>query len=1226
MRIVIVTVCPEVIGRLIDAADRIEATHPGASDLVPFNASLAPARPDLARLAATIPGADMVVVDEMGADPRWAEAMAVPLSGFDGQLLPTGRGFSEKLRLGSVTASAPSVGRGPMGGRALAGSAASPSDRRNLGTLLSCFHAMDADRAMQFLTICLHFYGDHPEIEVTVATTPVDGVLPSDPSTATRYHDIAAFADAHPQFGGRGGPLAVLIYSGRSYPTATEPIAAVLASALSRIARVLPIAVLGDAGRSPEALRTLMADAGLTPDLVINLMGFRLGAGPRGGNADRGTDLLREWGAAYLRPLALTRHTVEEWRRSPAGLGPAETMVSVMLPELDGCIDEIPVAAMGEATRDERHQVAFSSLVPIPDQIDRLVSRAAGLLRLRRLPAGSVRVAIVGYDYPAGEDRLLGGAFLDVAASICAILSDLSRRGYDVATPPAGRLLDDLLARAVNSPRYVTAGDPIRYPRREAERDLGDDDAWARVRAEWPHGGAGQPMTAPDGDFLIPAVEYRNALVAIQPGRGGGPNDAHDRTRPPHPQYLAFYTWLREVWYADVIIHVGTHGTLEFLASKENAVSTRDFPDRMLGGVPHIYLYYCGNPSESLIALRRSHAQLVSYQPVAMRPGGLHDSLADLDEVLQEYRRSLTLAPATSEDLRDRLRALAEAAHLPTDADRLEAELERTREGLIPIGLHVFGSPWDADQIAAMVEAVLLHGADSVPPAEEVLARQQGLDADLDTLPSDTRQALRRRARTVVRSCLGGDSDAPEELQSAARELARRFSTNHEWDGLHAALAGRHVPARLGGDVVRTPDVLPAGGGLFQFDPRRVPTEVAWRRGVQIAAGVRSSYRTGHHGRDPRSVGVVLWGLETSRTQGESFAQILSLIGARPVAHPRPGRPRFEVVPTDQLTHPRVDVIVTICGFFRDLFGPLIGELDDLFAQIAQLDEPDEVNPIAAHTRADRTRLLAAGGDTEQADELSRARIFGPARGSYGTGLTDTIESGEWDDTQSLAEAFTRATSHAYTRNLTGEPAPAQYLAGLSRVDAVSQTRSSNEYAVTDLDHYFEYLGGLTAAVGHARGHQVPVLVTDTTTRRPHTSTATEAVALGLRTRLFNPQWQTAMLAHRHRGGAEIATRVLNLVGLAATTGQVEGWMFDETFDRLIGDPEMLDRLVANNPHAAMDTAARLGEAARRGLWQADDQRLEGLARAMFEIDSDLEAAGDTDDPDPSIPTDIHLT
>lgn len=997
MKIAVVTISPEVMRGMIGAAETLNAAYSGWGSVELFSATRAPGRNELQRLTATLHDADAVLWDLMGADPRWQEAISRALDGHPGQLIACGQALADRARLGAFGVAAASRNRRPGSPAmrpspgALADAPADPArrDAMTYARLVASFLSMRGDDALFVLTTLLHRYGGHPEIEIPEPNAVPRGVAITDPHSRARYADPDEYLRAHG--GPDGRPVVALLYYGGRYPIDGEPVAAQLTSALSRVCRVLPVAVDTGAAEALEPLRRLFTTPGVEPELIISLMSFRFGAGPMGGDAEGGVRLLNELGAPYLKPLILSRRTIDEWRASPDGIGPSETTVSLLLPELDGCIDEIPVAAMSLRPVTGARDVMVEQLEVIDEQVQRLVRRVEGMLRLRALTNENKRVAIIGYDYPAGEGNMLGGAFLDVAASIEAIMADLGEQGYRVDPPEPGGLLPDLLSRAVNSPSYVTSGAPIRYARADAERDLADPRAWGEVNQYWADRSS-LPMVDPSGDFLIPAVEYGNVLVGVQPGRGPVSGDTHDNTTPPHPQYLAFYTWLRRVWKADVIVHVGTHGTFEFLKAKENAVSARCFPDLMLDDIPHVYLYYVANPTEGLIARRRSHATLVSYQPPVMRPGGLHGDLRELSELLGEHRRAQDLMPQTVEDLREQLAAKAEQAHLTTDLEELEAELERLSVGLVPRGLHVFGRRWGADEVAEMTRGVISHGLDDHPPAVEVIGAKESLSpAGIEKLTSQRRAELEEQVAHLIDDALAmpsypaaefSDDPGLRSLIERAREVAARFASNDEWQGLHDALNGRHIEARLGGDVIRSPQVMPTGASIYQFDPRMIPTPIAVRRGVDIAEGLRQAYRATNGGRELTCAGLVLWGIETSRTQGETYAEVMALIGVRLRGQRRPGHQRWEIIPAAELTGPRVDVVVTISGFFRDLFGNLIEELDDMLTAVAALDEPDEINPIAARSRALRGTLRAKGLSDIDADELSVARIFGPAPGS----------------------------------------------------------------------------------------------------------------------------------------------------------------------------------------------------------------------------------------------------
>lgn len=1230
MKLVGISVCTESLAGLALAAAELDREAPGWGSVELFGAIGNLTEDEAVRLTRAVADAQVVLVDLMGADPRYLAAVTAGLDSYRGHLIAIGSACVDRARLGSFTLAGHSRPPSDMPVTRMRPTSSAPggkADATRYAALVRAFQTMDTTDGLFIVTSLLHHYFDRADIQPVPPSSTPDGVFVTDPATSQRFSSVAAYVAEYGDHDGK--PVVALLYYGRRYPNNTAPIAAQLATALAPVCWVLPIAISQDAATAVDGLRQLFTTPGYRPELIINLMSFRLGAGPRGGDAASGTQLLGELGAGYLKPLIVAKRNEVHWRSNPAGLSPAEVLVSMMLPEMDGCLDQIPIALLADDVINFDQVHATGSLRAVDEQIQHVVGRVRGHLRLRQLANADKRVAIIGYDYPAGEGNLLGGAFLDTAASIEAILADQARQGYQVQPPPPGQLLRDLLAQAVNSPSYISSAAPITYPRADAEADLDDERAWAAVHAAWPPD-SNLPMVDGDGNYLIGAVQYGNVLVGIQPGRGlpAAEAVAHDMSLPPHPQYLAFYTWLRHCFRPDVIVHVGTHGTLEFLQGRENAVSARCFPDLMMADIPHVYLYYCGNAAEALIARRRSHACLVSYHGPVMRPGGLHDGLAEVAELLAAYRRSLDMSPQTSQETLAELQAAAEALHLPGQPSALEAELDRIACDLVPLGLHVFGRSWDADEVTAMVQGVLARGLADFPAGVEVIARARGLEvAEIDGLAGPERAKLEQHAADLVAVALAHPEVDPcelagqaelAELVRQARVIGARFAANDEWDGLAKALSGRYVQARLGGDLTRNPQVMPSGGSLYQFDPRQVPTALAVRRGAQIAAGVCQLYRQTHEGQYPRCVGVVLWGLETSRTHGETYAQIMAHLGVRLTGPRRPGTPRWEIIPTAELTGPRVDVVVTICGFFRDLFGQQIAELDDMFAAVAALDEPADINPIAAQAQQAAAALRATGHTTAEASQGSRARIFGPAPGRYGTGLTDIIEGGNWQSVEDLAAAFGAATSHAYGRYQHGVPSAQAYRHHLASIEVVSQTRSSNEYQITDLDHYFEYLGGLTAAVTAARGTEVPTLVTDTTGRTVHTSTVAEAAGRGLYTRLLNPEWIAAMLAHGHRGVAEIADRATNLLGLAATTGQLDGWMFDAVFERFIADQQMREDLAAANPHATAHLAAQLAQADQRGLWESTGQQRELLDVTQFDIDSELEQAGDDitiDDP-----------
>lgn len=1244
MRIVLITHFHGALRGLMEAAHELDRDHAGWGSITVFDATEPLRQEEAEAVTAAMTAADTLIIDLLRAHDSWGALATTILPTFTGNVLGTDDVVRSHAKLGSFKA--PDPGTTPVPGppsqspmsaqvgpvKPPAGPPRGPGgmvplpqgpegevdaevrkDAQAYAQIIGAYHRMRKGDARYVLSRLARDYGGYGDIEVIEPEQRAPGVYLADPKTGARYESPEEFNTHHPGT----GPVLALLYNGNSYPTDPEPIVTELVAPLSRIGRVIPIAVETDPASAVASIRELLTGR-YRPEAIINTMSFRLGAGPMGGDVEAGVEALKDIDAPLFHTIQLARYTEQEWRESWA-LSPAETLVSVMLPEFDGTVGQIPVASK-VTVPGTRGGVDTSAMTIIPEQVDRLVGRVASMLHLRHLANSEKRVAIIGYDYPAGEGALLAASQLDVARSIEAILGKLAGEGYSTRSVPADQIRSDLVSKGVNSPSYSVPDNPTVYRREDMWADLNNPRARAEVEEAWP-ADAELPMVDPDGNFLIPGVEYGNVLVGVQPGRARvmDSNAAHDNTMPPHPQYLAYYVWLREVWKADVIVHVGTHGTFEFLKSRENTVSARDFPDLMLGNTPHVYLYYISNPAEGLAVRRRSHGVLVSYQSPVMKPGGLTDDINRIDDLLDAYRRGRDMVPQAQEDIREEIAALAEKLHLPGDPAELEGQVERLKAQLVPMGLHVYGDEFGDDEIATMVRNAIAGGVGDLPPGYELIARGQGIDtARIDAMTDREIRIYEEIALELVGRALATDTPAdemtavPEEILIVehARQYALAYRGNREWDGLLRALDGRHVEARLGGDPIRTPDVLPSGSNLYQFDPRQVPSPLATRRGKEMAKQLKAAYAKDNDGKYPTCVGLVLWGLETTRTHGETYAQILSLIGIRMLDKQIPGLQRWEVIPTEELEEPRCDVVVTISGFFRDLFPTLIDELDDMFAAVSVLDEPEDINPIAARTRATRDALLEAGRTETEAAELGHVRLFGPKPGSYATGLVAVIEDGAWETTADLADHFSAGSNHVYSKGRHGEKNLGLYRGHLGAVDVVSQLRSNNEFHITDLDHYFEFLGGMSAAVTQERGQKVTTIVADTTGRRVHTATAKDAARAGLYSQLLNPAWTEAMLAHGHQGVGEISARTTNLLGLAATTEEMEDWMFDSVYERYIEDPDMLDRIRELNPHATADVAARLTEAARRDLWGATPEQLERLDDVQFDIDADLEGDG----------------
>ena len=872
----------------------------------------------------------------------------------------------------------------------------------------------------------------------------------------------------------------------------------------------------------------------------------------------------------------------------------------------------LPVGAKTEPEYDEEFDVTSDEIKIIEERLEALADRAEKFIELRKKARSAKKIAIICYNYPPGESNVFGGAFLDTFESVSAILSLLKNNGYTAEEADAQKLMSDFInGGLVNTGKYSDDDKMLRYSLADYKKFLnGFADRDSVVNA-WGEPG-GDIMTDDNGDFLIPAAVYGNVLVGIQPSRGlHEDNDKlyHDKSLPPHHQYIAFYRYLHDKFGADAVIHVGTHGTLEFLKGKECGMSGTCYPDMLLYDTPHFYLYYCGNPAEATIAKRRSHAALVGYQPPVFIQSGLYGEYAELAKMLDDYHHQLAFSKSAADEVKQNIAALAEKLSLPTDMEELESELYRLNSSLIPKGLLIFGQAYSDEEAQCYVRELLKKPHDDTPSLCDIAAEELGIDlVGAEEKGGEPLRKINALAEEYLDKYFAGES-VPEKLSRTIEYGRKKYAEvkqNAENEQLLNALSGGYIPAKAAGDIYRSPEVLPSGYNLYQFDQRFVPTLTAYQRGARAAENTIKTYfdKYGHY---PNSTAVILWGLETSRTQGETIGQIMAYLGARLAKGNSAWNPKYELIPIEELGRPRIDVTINICGFFRDLFPNIIDNLDDLLHLVNEADETDGQNYMKANSKKLYAYLTDRGYDHDEAERLSVTRLFGPREGEYGTGITSIIETKAWEKEEQIGSRFLTSLHYAYNRKERGGDMGDLYEQNLKSVEIVSQVRDNNEYEITDLDHYYEFFGGLAKSVEMVRGQKAVMLITDTTGAVPVTETAEKAVAKGIRTRVLNPKWIDGMLAHKYHGAQKIADRFENVMGLAATTGAVEQWIYNDLCAKYAQDKEMRRRMAENNPYAYMDILEQMEEYSRRGYWNADKEQLEAIRQAYLETENRIE-------------------
>lgn len=1239
MKITIVTVSNTAIRELIKAEKAINSQFENILKLSLHYAGDSKLKEETAKMRSDIATADAVLVDLMGSPADNVKAVNEALKECKGHIIPYGQSGRSQMRLGKLTTDSMKMGKSekkpglnqmdPGKMRRMADMAEKTGkllpmgkmkDMRNLSQISKYFRMAEYSQLLNMLYLILRDYGGHMNLPKPEDAREAKIIGICEPYNRSYYKDFKDYAAKCSHDDNR--PTVALLYYGHSYPDDTSPCAARIVEKLREKTNVLPIACGGTAAENYTQMEEWLIKAtGRPVDIILNLMSFRLGAGPMGGDAEGAVSLLKKINAPYLHPFVMTRRKISEWQRSAQGLNSSEFLISVMLPELDGSIESLPIGAMSEPFSDEATGIKTRKLTPINERMEKLAFRVNGLIKLRQKENKDKRVAIIGYNYPPGEDNIFGGSFLDTFESISNMLCTLKSEGYETEDLSAEELMQEFCAgRICNSGRYADGQDYMqKYPVAKYAKHFDKVKQKSTINEQW---GAppGKIMAGKHGDFLIPGIECGNVFVGLQPSRGiheDVEKAYHDKELMPHHQYIAFYTWLKEEFKADAVIHVGTHGTIEFLSGKECGMSGDCFPDRLISDMPHMYLYYVGNPAEAMIAKRRSHANIISYQPPQYLQGELYDEYVNLSASIDEYHEALRVSPARSDDILSDIKETAAGLNLPTELEELERELYRMHRSLIPSGLHVFGKGYDEKESLNYVKSLLRYDRGEVKSLRRIAAEDSGADYDAILEENNTKELalLDEKADLIFNSSFNGgksnikNNNLKKELALTieyGKNILHDCRFNEELGGLIRTLNGEYNPAKLAGDIFRNPEVMPTGFNLYQFDPRFVPSPTACTRGKKIAENTLKRYEE-EHGELPASTAVVLWGLETSRTQGETVAQILTYLGVEVTRTSNIWEPGYRIIPLEELGRKRVDVVVNMCGFFRDMFPNVMDSLNKVFEDLAALDEPSELNTFKANTKKIYETLTAQGYGKEEAEELSRSRIFGPGEGQYGTGITGIIETKNWETEEQIGENFVQKLRYVYSKNFRGRDVDGLLNNNLKSVDIVSQTRSNHEYEITDLDHYYEFFGGLSKSVEMAKGKKAAMYITDTTGERIETERVEKSIGRGIRTRVLNPKWIDGMLKHKYHGVQKIVERFENVMGLAATTGKVEAWVYNDLYKKYAEDKEMQKRLKENNPYAYLSIIEQMLEYQKRGYWDATKEQLKTLKNLYLELEGNIE-------------------
>ncbi|MBD2014691.1 magnesium chelatase subunit H [Microcoleus sp. FACHB-53] len=991
-------------------------------------------------------------------------------------------------------------------------------------------------------------------------------------------------------------------------------------------------------------------------DGVVSLTGFALVGGPARQDHPKAIESLKRLNRPYMVALPLVFQTTEEWEDSDLGLHPIQVALQIAIPELDGAIEPIILSGRDGTT---------GKAIALQDRIEAIAQRALKWANLRRKPKLDKKVAITVFSFPPDKGNVGTAAYLDVFGSIYKLMEALNNNGYDVQGLPESSeaLMQQVIHDA--QAQYATPELNIAYKMSVPEYEELTPYS-TRLEENWgpPPGNLnsdGQNLLVYGKQFgnvfigVQPTFGYEGDPMRL----------LFSRSASPHHGFAAYYTYLEKIWKADAVLHFGTHGSLEFMPGKQMGMSGTCYPDNLIGSTPNLYYYAANNPSEATIAKRRSYAATISYLTPPAENAGLYKGLKELSELIASYQtlkdtgRGIPIVNTIMDKCR--LVNLDKDIDLVEDASGLTAEERDTVVGLVykklmeiesrllPCGLHVIGKPPTAEE--AIATLVNIAGLDR--PEEEILSLPRiianSIGRDIDEIYtnndrgvlSDVQllQEITLTTREAVSALVKAQADADGRVSKVSKLNFFNMGKKEPWiEAMHQlgytkvdeqalkplfeylefclqqivadnelgamlkALEGEYVLPGPGGDPIRNPDVLPTGKNIHALDPQSIPTTAAVKSAKIVVDRLLERQRYENGGKWPETIACVLWGTDNIKTYGESLAQIMWMVGVKPVPDALGRVNKLELLSLEELGRPRIDVVINCSGVFRDLFINQMNLLDQAVKMAAEADEPLEMNFVRKHAMQQAEEM---GINLRQA----ATRVFSNASGSYSSNINLAVENSTWESESELQDMYLARKSFAFTSDNPGtmEQNRQIFETALKTADATFQNLDSAEISLTDVSHYFD--SDPTKVVASLRGDgKTPAsYIADTTTANAQIRTLSETVRLDARTKLLNPKWYEGMLSHGYEGVRELSKRLVNTMGWSATAGAVDNWIYEDTNTTFIQDEEMRKRLMNLNPHSFRKVVSTLLEVNGRGYWETSESNLQMLRELYQEVEDRIE-------------------
>ena len=995
-------------------------------------------------------------------------------------------------------------------------------------------------------------------------------------------------------------------------------------------------------------------------DVLISTIGFAMSVtNPEYQNVLPGLGVVTLQGITTSHPYAV-------WKESVQGISTMDVSTQAAQPEFDGNLITVPFATREQDAIDPITGGLLVRLSPVADRVQKLASLSLNWANLRHKPNAEKKVAIVFHHYPPRNDRIGCAAGLDSFASVNELLKRMKDEGYNVERTfeNGDALAKEILERMTTDRRWMT---PEKMAAR-AEATAGPENyspwhnalpAPTREAMTQKWGDIPGDLFVKDERMLFPGFVNGNVFVTVQAPRGYLENPEailHDLYLPPPHHYLAYYRYIKHVFKADAVMHIGKHGSLEWLPGKALGLSEECYPDLSIMDLPNIYPYIINDPSEGAQAKRRSYCCIIDHLTPAFTNSDLYDEMAKVEQVLAQIadaqREDTSKVPVLmnllwdevkAADLHEDLEYTEEQAKADPQAfiGKLHAYLSEIGDTMIADGLHTMGLAPENDRLVEFLAQMVRLDNGTVPSLREAVVSAMGHDYD-DLLKhrganrpgygGKTGGQLIEHAHNVCVKLIGNLS-AREYAVEDVGEIARSATGNgterirkalmyvasvlvpnvrlvtEEIDASLAALGGRFVkPGASGAPTRGQADILPTGRNFFSLDPRIIPTRAAWEVGKNLGDQLLQSHLK-EKGEYPESVGIIVWGGPTMRSKGDDIAEILYLMGLKPVWNEINSVVQgLEVIPLSELKRPRIDVMPRVSGFFRDAFPNLMEMIDSGARMVAALNEQPETNYLRKSVLKDVEDYRREGKTEDEAMRLATLRVFGCPPGTYGAGVAELVEAKNWETQQDLGNNYIRYSAHAYGKGAYGIQTPETFKKHLSRMTLTVKNEDSREYDMMSCVDFYNYYGGLIAAVKTVRGELPMAMVGDSSDpkRLVLRSTFEEAKHV-LRSRILNPKWIEGLKRHGYKGAGDLSKVMDIIIGWDATAEVMEDWMYERVANRYALDPEMQKWLKEVNPYALQNILDKLLETISRGMWNTSAEMEENLRNAYLEIEGEIE-------------------